>query len=225
MRSVLCHTDAHAGSQIDRLDDDRISQPLLDRRHHGVHIAVIAGGKLHAVKYRNPVVLQDRLGHIFVHPHGGGCHIAAHKGDAHRLQISLKRAVLLVGPVDDGERQVHRNLLIFPESLQGVGQKTGLSAAADQNNPLGLRNQLIDMFILLDISHSISDIHFICLGNIYGKNIILFPVHVPDGLNRRDDRHLMLHTLSAKHHCNFRLHFPVFPSFHCIPFRRHPGWI
>ena len=76
-RSQIFHpahlADAHAGTAVGRLDEDRAREPVAYFRHHlGAVPAPPACGDRAPVQHRNPLLAEDRLGPVLVHGQSGG---------------------------------------------------------------------------------------------------------------------------------------------------------
>ena len=123
---------AHAGTEIGRLDEDRILQARLD----GGHGVLTEGGAVaqhHVVHLREPAGGEHSLHDLLVHAHRAGKHAGAGVGQPGHLEQALDGAVLGVRAVHDGKGELQR-----PEGSVGQAEP-GTRRVGDQMNGLGGR--------------------------------------------------------------------------------------
>src|SRR4028118_1717638 len=105
---VLSLPDADAGAEVSRLDEARVAQGVFDLPHPCLRIfPPLLAGEAYPLDLGEPVVGEDLFHGDLVHPDGAAEDPAADVGHAGQLEHALDGPVLAVGPVQDGEDDVH----------------------------------------------------------------------------------------------------------------------
>ena len=195
----MADLNAHAGAKVDGLYNHRIGKLSLHGLHAGLFVFfVFIARKTNAVQHRHTGILEDRFHHILIHAHSAGQHIAAHYGCAQILQKSLQRAVLYIGAVYNGESHIQhgtgfvakhteRILVQFHAALALYGDH--LTALLEQRGLIGK---------VFDRAQSLTRVELVFPGDIHGNDLVFIAVHGIHGLQCRNHRNFVFHTVAAK---------------------------
>ena len=211
--TVLCLADAHAGAQIDGLDDDGVTEGLFDSGQNLLFVFDVLGlQEALAVQHGDAGILEDQLHHVLIHAHSGRQNVTAGKGNAQSSQVALQGAVFHIGAVNDGQHHIDDGVVLLAEAeLDGVVCHDHLAVFVGQNDLTALLQQAVNVLVGFDVAHLLAGVHLALLGDVDGNDLVLFLVQMFHSLQGGDHRDLMLHTLAAEHDRNINFH--VFLSF------------
>ena len=197
---VLALGDADARAEVYGLDDDGVAELALDLSHHIVYLVEVERREAAAVEHGEARVLEQYLHDELIHSHSGRKHVAAYIGEVEGLEVALKRSVLDVSAVNDGESDIDVGDEVRAELLYLLADELYLALTADENALGALLEQSGDILEAVDVHELLARPEFAFLGHVDGDDVVLFLVHACHSLNCGDDRDLMLDASSAENY-------------------------
>ena len=208
LRAIKCLANTYAGTKVNRLDNNRITDlgfHLINKLFRCFQIAAVFCPQ--TVKHRQASFLPDAFHHIFVHSQRRRQHVASDKRNTQRLKITLQCAIFNVGPMNNREDNVDCFLNVVAQLFKRIMQQLHPAVRRNHQHLLALFEQLRDTIaIAFDFANFFTDIKLIFLGHIDRHNVIFGPVQIGCCLKSRDNRHFMFDALSAKQYAQFYFH-------------------
>ena len=160
---------------------------------------------------------EDHLHGDLVHAVCRGQNITSGVGYARHLEGALYRSVLAIGAVQCGQYDVDFGRHVAAEEPLANLVETVVAVYGTQIYLLARGEELIHVFVVLAVAQRLARVPMALLGDIYGRDVVLFGVDGLHGLYGRYDRDLVLDRAAAEDDADIGL--SVLVHIRCVSIR------